>query len=140
MDKSSIRWGSQAAIEEVMTSIRELLFIPVFFSLHGGPVLPLVRGPAPRGTLGRHPGVGPLRRGPRRDHREPHRRRPPPACRRNGLDDDEDAADLLSRFMAAMDEEDGSELGTMFPTLKAKRRFLRGKAAGQRGSGRRRQG
>jgi len=39
-------------------------------------------------------------------------------CRRNSLDDDGDAADLLSRFMAAMDEEDGSELGAMFPLRK----------------------
>jgi cytochrome P450 len=46
------------------------------------------------------------------------------ARRRIGLDDDVDA-DLLSRFMAAMDEEDGSELGAMFPTPAAKRRFLR---------------
>ncbi|KAJ1262675.1 hypothetical protein BS78_09G127600 [Paspalum vaginatum] len=41
-----------------------------------------------------------------------------------GLDDG--GADLLSRFMEAMDEEGGSsELGAMFPTPAAKRRFLR---------------
>ncbi|CAN6337764.1 unnamed protein product [Urochloa humidicola] len=45
-----------------------------------------------------------------------------------GLVDDGDA-DLLSRFMAAMDEDAGSdgggELAAMFPTAAAKRRFLR---------------
>ncbi|XP_062181416.1 cytochrome P450 94A2-like [Phragmites australis] len=45
------------------------------------------------------------------------------ARQRNGLEDND--KDLLSRFMAAMDEEDGSELGAMFPTPEAKRRFLR---------------
>ncbi|XP_037469218.1 cytochrome P450 94A2-like [Triticum dicoccoides] len=39
---------------------------------------------------------------------------------------DEGDPDLLSRFMAAMDEEDGGgELAAMFPTPEAKRRFLR---------------
>uniref|UniRef100_A0A0E0L1Y6 Cytochrome P450 n=1 Tax=Oryza punctata TaxID=4537 RepID=A0A0E0L1Y6_ORYPU len=33
--------------------------------------------------------------------------------------------DLLSRFKAAMDEEDGGELGAMFPTPEEKRRLLR---------------
>ncbi|XP_040380050.1 cytochrome P450 94A1-like [Oryza brachyantha] len=33
--------------------------------------------------------------------------------------------DLLSRFKAAMDEEDGGELGAMFPTPEGKRRLLR---------------
>ncbi|PAN19797.1 hypothetical protein PAHAL_3G300200 [Panicum hallii] len=46
------------------------------------------------------------------------------ARRRSGGLDDGDA-DLLSRFMAAMDGEDGGELGAMFPTPAAKRRFLR---------------
>jgi cytochrome P450 len=47
------------------------------------------------------------------------------ARRRNSLDDG--AADLLSRFMAAMDDGGGggSELGAMFPTPAAKLRFLR---------------
>ncbi|CAL5094685.1 unnamed protein product [Urochloa decumbens] len=46
----------------------------------------------------------------------------------NGLADDDRDGDLLSRFMAAMDEDDGAgagELGAMFPTPAAKRRFLR---------------
>ncbi|XP_066367565.1 cytochrome P450 94B3-like [Miscanthus floridulus] len=45
------------------------------------------------------------------------------ACHRNGVDDG--SADLLSRFMAAMDDGGGSELGAMFPTPAAKLRFLR---------------
>ncbi|KAL6610128.1 hypothetical protein ACP70R_040097 [Stipagrostis hirtigluma subsp. patula] len=45
------------------------------------------------------------------------------ARRRNGLEDGD--ADLLSRFTAAMDEEDAGELGAMFPTPEAKRQLLR---------------
>ena len=48
------------------------------------------------------------------------------ACHRNGVDDG--SADLLLRFMAAMDDDGGdggSELGAMFPTPAAKLRFLR---------------
>ncbi|CAD6333959.1 unnamed protein product [Miscanthus lutarioriparius] len=48
------------------------------------------------------------------------------ACHRNGVDDG--SVDLLSRFMAAMDDDGGSggsELGAMFPTPAAKLRFLR---------------
>ncbi|PNT71375.1 hypothetical protein BRADI_2g26752v3 [Brachypodium distachyon] len=45
---------------------------------------------------------------------------------RQGNNDQGDP-DLLARFMAAMDEEEGcsSELAAMFPTAEAKRRFLR---------------
>jgi cytochrome P450 len=48
------------------------------------------------------------------------------ARQRNGLGEDGDP-DLLSRFTAAMDEDQdgGSELGAMFPTPASKRRFLR---------------
>ena len=42
---------------------------------------------------------------------------------RNNLDDG--SADLLSRFMAATDDDGGSELGAMFATPEAKLRFLR---------------
>ncbi|KAL5231982.1 hypothetical protein ABZP36_030758 [Zizania latifolia] len=45
------------------------------------------------------------------------------ACPRNVREDGDQ--DLLSRFKAAMDEEDGSELGAMFPTPEGKRRLLR---------------
>ncbi|CAN6347040.1 unnamed protein product [Urochloa humidicola] len=45
--------------------------------------------------------------------------------RNGGLADDDAGGDLLSRFMAAMDEDGGGELGAMFPTPAAKRRFLR---------------
>nr|BAN19923.1 cytochrome P450 [Echinochloa phyllopogon] len=47
------------------------------------------------------------------------------AARQRNEDRDGGDPDLLSRFMAAMDEDDGSELGAMFPTPAAKRRFLR---------------
>ena len=47
------------------------------------------------------------------------------ASQRNNLQGEGDP-DLLSRFMAAMDEEDGGgELAAMFPTPEAKRRLLR---------------
>ncbi|EAY97857.1 hypothetical protein OsI_19775 [Oryza sativa Indica Group] len=45
------------------------------------------------------------------------------ACRDRDSEDVD--PDLLSRFMAAMDEEDGGELGAMFPTPEGKRRLLR---------------
>ncbi|CAN6342202.1 unnamed protein product [Urochloa humidicola] len=45
------------------------------------------------------------------------------AARRQRNDDGD--GDLLSRFMAAMDEDNGGELGAMFPTPATKRRFLR---------------